>query len=63
MPTGNKAIGLRCERIERASIFAAIGTDLTCEACGGAIRVIACIKDSWVVEEIITNLDERNISA
>ena len=36
------------------------GIDIeTCPACGGAVRVIACIEDPVVVEKILTHLDAK----
>ena len=40
------------------------GIDLeTCPACGGAVRIIACIEDPLVIEKILTHLDEKGGSA
>ena len=34
------------------------GIDIeTCEACGGAVRIIACIEDADVIEKILAHLD------
>ena len=36
------------------------GIDIeTCPACGGAVRIIACIEDPKVIEEILTHLDAK----
>ena len=36
------------------------GIDIeTCPACGGAVRIIACIEDPVVIEKILTHLDEK----
>ena len=35
----------------------------TCQACGGAVRIIACIEDPVVIEKILTDLDKKNTSA
>ncbi len=32
----------------------------TCPACGGAVRIIACIEDPEVIEKILTHLDEKD---
>jgi hypothetical protein len=33
------------------------GIDIeTCPACGGAVRIIACIEDPQVIEKILTHL-------
>jgi len=31
----------------------------TCRACGGAVKVIACIEDPVVIENILTHLQEK----
>ena len=31
----------------------------TCRACGGAVKVIACIEDAVVIEKILTHLNEK----
>jgi len=31
----------------------------TCEQCGGAVRIIACIEDPVVIEKILTHLERR----
>ena len=31
----------------------------TCRACGGALRVIACIEDPVVIEKILSHLDKK----
>ena len=31
----------------------------TCRACGGAVKVIACIEDPVVIEKILTHLNEK----
>jgi hypothetical protein len=33
--------------------------DETCPACGGAMRIIACIEDPAVIEKILTHLDAK----
>ncbi len=35
----------------------------TCPACGGAVRIIACIEDPEVIEKILTHRDEKGGSA
>ena len=36
------------------------GIDIeTCPACGGAVRIIACIKDPVVIEKILAHLDAK----
>ena len=36
------------------------GIDIeTCPACGGAVRIIACIEDPVVIEKILTHLDAK----
>jgi len=34
----------------------------TCQACGGAVRVIACIAGPVVIEKILTHLDKQDFS-
>ncbi len=34
-------------------------SDETCLACGGAVRIIACIEDPEVIEKILTHLDAK----
>jgi len=31
----------------------------TCRACGGAIRIIACVEDPVVIDKILTHLDSK----
>ena len=31
----------------------------TCHACGGAVRIIACIEDPVVIKKILTHLNEK----
>lgn len=31
----------------------------TCSACGGAVKVIACIEDHVVIQKILTHLKEQ----
>ncbi len=35
----------------------------TCPACGGAMRIIACIEDPEVIEKILTHLDGKGAAA
>jgi len=36
------------------------GIDIeTCRACGGAVRIIACIEDPRVIEKILADLEEK----
>ena len=40
------------------------GIDIeTCAACGGALRIIACIEDPAVIKKILTHLDRKDASA
>jgi hypothetical protein len=40
------------------------GIDIqTCPACGGALRIIACIEDAAVIEKILAHLDARAAAA
>jgi hypothetical protein len=37
-----------------------VGIDIeTCPACGGAVRIIACIEDPDIIEKILTHLDAK----
>ena len=33
-----------------------------CQACGGAVRIIASIEDPIVIEKILTHLDKKDPS-
>jgi len=33
-----------------------------CQACGGAVRIIASIEDPIVIEKILTHLDKKDAS-
>jgi hypothetical protein len=47
------------QRLKRA-----FGIDIeTCLACGGAVRVLACIEDPVVIEQNLTHLDEKGDAA
>lgn len=35
----------------------------TCSACGGDVKVIACIEDPAVIKKILAQLDEKALSA
>jgi hypothetical protein len=35
----------------------------TCRACGGAVKIIACIEDPVVIDKILTHLHEKAASA
>jgi hypothetical protein len=38
------------------------GIDIaTCQACGGAVRILACIEDPVVIEKILTDLDTKAV--
>ena len=40
------------------------GIDIeTCAACGGALRIIACIEDPAVIKKILPHLDKKEVSA
>jgi len=34
----------------------------TCRACGGTVRIIACIEDPLVIGKILTHLDKKSQS-
>ena len=47
--------GLGAQRLKRV-----FGIDIaTCPACGGAVRILACIEDPVVIEKILTDLDAK----
>ncbi len=35
----------------------------TCPACGGAVRIIACIEDPDIIEKILTHLDAKAVES
>ena len=40
------------------------GIDIeTCPACGGALRILACIEDPVVIEKILAHLDAKAAEA
>ena len=40
------------------------GIDIeTCPACGGTLRIIACIEDPAVIKKILTHLNAKDPSA
>ena len=40
------------------------GIDIaTCPACGGALRIIACIEDPVVIQKILSHLDTKDACA
>jgi len=45
----------RAQRLKRV-----LAIDIeTCPACGGAVRIIACIEDAEVIDKILTHLDAK----
>ncbi len=36
--------------------------DETCEVCGGAVKIIACIEDPTVIQRILDHLDRQTTS-
>ncbi len=54
-PAERRAAMTWAQRLKRV-----YGIDIeTCPACGGAMRIIACIEDSDVIEKILTHLDAK----
>jgi len=54
-PAERRAAMTWAQRLKRV-----FGIDIeTCPACGGAVRIIACIEDPVVIEKILTHLDAR----
>jgi hypothetical protein len=40
------------------------GIDIeTCPACGGAVRIVACIEDPQVIGKILTDLEQKTSAA
>ena len=35
----------------------------TCSACGGEVKIIACIEDPAVIKKILAHLDEKALAA
>ncbi len=35
----------------------------TCRACGGAMRIIACIEDAALIEKILAHLEQKDFPA
>ena len=54
-PAERRASMTWAQRLKRV-----FGIDIeTCQACGGAVKIIACIEDQDVIEKILTHLDEK----
>ena len=54
-PAERRAAMTWAQRLKRV-----FGIDIeTCPACGGAVRIIACIEDPDVIEKILTHLDVK----
>ena len=57
MPAERRTAMTWAQRLKR--IF---GIDIgICAACGGAVRIIACIEDAEVIEKILAHLDAQAI--
>jgi len=40
------------------------GIDIeVCSACGGAVKIVACIEDSDVIDKILSHLEKKLTSA
>ncbi len=58
-PAERRASMTWAQRLKRV-----FGIDIeTCPACGGAVRIIACIEDPEVIEKILTHLDAKGVPA
>jgi len=58
-PTQRRAAMTWAQRLKRV-----FGIDIEiCTACGGAVRIIACIEDLQVIEKILTHLDQKTPAA
>ena len=56
MPAQRRAAMTWAQRLKRV-----FGIDIaTCSACGGALRIIACIEDPAVIKKILTHLDKKD---
>ena len=54
-PAERRAAMTWAQRLKRV-----FGIDIeTCAACGGAVRIIACIEDARVIEKILAHLDAK----
>jgi hypothetical protein len=54
-PAERRAAMTWAQRLKRV-----FGIDIqTCAACGGAVRIIACIEDPEVIEKILAHLDAK----
>jgi hypothetical protein len=54
-PAEGRAAMTWAQRLKRV-----FGIDIeTCPACGGAVRIIACIEDARVIEKILTHLEVK----
>ena len=58
-PAQRRAAMTWVQRLKRV-----FGIDIeTCSACGGALRITACIEDPQVIEKILTHLDKKDACA
>mgnify|MGYP003572491105 FL=1 len=58
-PAQRRAAMTWSQRLKRV-----FGIDIeTCPACGGALRIIACIEDPAVIKKILTHIDSKNACA
>jgi hypothetical protein len=54
-PAERRAVMTWAQRLKRV-----FGSEIeSCAACGGAMRIIACIEDPDVIEKILAHLDEK----
>jgi len=58
-PAERRAAMTWAQRLKRV-----FGIDLqSCPACGGAMRILACIEDPVVIEKILAHLDAKAVAA
>jgi hypothetical protein len=59
MPVARQQCMTWAQRVKRV-----FGMDIeTCPACGGALRIIACIEDPSVIKKILSHLDTKDACA
>ena len=62
-PCLSPSLSLRARRVAPEAVGHREVPDDICRACGGALRIIACIEDPVLIEKILTRLHKRETSA